>query len=76
MICETCSYKRQPWSKDLAKEGYIGCSLLLHKSMSEEDYINGIDAEVIAFGWITNGHMATADQPVLLTVRTCSHRYS
>lgn len=76
MICNSCAYKRQPWSKDLIAEGYVGCGLLLNKDITEETYLAGVDAEVVGFGWITNGYMATNDQPILLAVRKCHHYWA
>ena len=76
-LCETCYYKMLTWSEEL-RDKYNGCGiLLLEKHLggieieNEQDIFNIIDAEQIAFGWITNGRIATNDQLIIKNCISC-----
>lgn len=63
-LCLKCRRRMKPWSKEL--EGiWEGCNILMDNiadRISEKQLIENIDCYEMAYGWVTNGIVATNEQ--------------
>ena len=74
-MCDTCASKLKPWAESLRAE-FSGCNLLLletNEGRSIEELAQGIKAEVVGEGWVSNGIMAFNFQILTKNVSSCLH---